>query len=81
MKIGFDPAADSIQIRSIKIGFDPNSVLESAGTLHMTSFPKDVPFWGFVDMPSHSGGQIPQKPQFEGLKGDMQRFLTKMMKK
>ena len=32
-KIGFDPAADSIRIRSIKIGFNPNSVLESVRTL------------------------------------------------
>jgi len=36
MKIGFDPAADSIQIRSIKIGFDPNSVLELVRTLTYT---------------------------------------------
>jgi len=33
IKIGFDPAADSIRIRSIKIGSDPNSVLESVRTL------------------------------------------------
>ena len=31
--IGFDPAANSIQIRSTKIGFDPNSVHESVRTL------------------------------------------------
>jgi len=24
--------------------------------------PKDVPFGGFVDMPTHLGGQIPQNP-------------------
>jgi len=29
IKIGFDPAADSIRIESIKFGFDPNSVLGS----------------------------------------------------
>jgi len=33
IKIGFDPAVDSIRIRSTKIGFDPNSVLESVRTL------------------------------------------------
>ena len=33
VRIRFDPAADSIRIRSTKIGFDPNSVLESARTL------------------------------------------------
>jgi len=33
IKIGFDPAADSIWIRSIKIRFEPNSVLESVRTL------------------------------------------------
>jgi len=32
-KIRFDPAADSIQIRSIRIGFDPNSVLKLVLTL------------------------------------------------
>jgi len=33
IKIGFDPAADSIWIRSIKIGFNLNSILESVRTL------------------------------------------------
>jgi len=33
LKIGFDAAADSIQIRYIKIRFHPNSVLESFRTL------------------------------------------------
>jgi len=33
IKIGFDQATDSIRIRSIKIGCDPNSVLESVQTL------------------------------------------------
>jgi len=27
---------------------------------------KDVPFGGFVDIASHFGGEIPQKPQFLG---------------
>ena len=27
---------------------------------------KDVPFGGFVDIASHSWGEIPQKPQFSG---------------
>ena len=27
---------------------------------------KDVPFGGFVDIASHSWGEIPQKPQFWG---------------
>ena len=29
---------------------------------------KDVPFGGFVDIASHFGGVIPQKPQFLGRK-------------
>jgi len=33
IKIGFDPATESIRIQSIKIGFDQNSVLESVRTL------------------------------------------------
>jgi len=28
---------------------------------------KDVPFGGFVNIASHDGGEIPQKPQFWGL--------------
>jgi len=37
IKIGFDPAADSIRIESIKFGFDPNSVLGSVWTLALST--------------------------------------------
>jgi len=38
IKIGFDPATDSIWIRSIQIAFDPNSVLELVRTLLRNDF-------------------------------------------
>jgi len=40
IKMGFDPAANSIRIRSIKIRFDPNSVLEMVWTLIIMLTPK-----------------------------------------
>jgi len=43
----------------------------------MTSFAKDVPLGGFVDMPPHLGGQMPQNPNFRGEKC---RFPAKLVK-
>jgi len=37
IKIEFDPTVDSVRIRSIKIGFNSNSVLESVRTLSLIS--------------------------------------------
>jgi len=38
---------------------------------------KDVPFWGFVDIALHFGGEIPRKPQFWGVN---RRFRAKRAK-
>ena len=39
--------------------------------------PTDVPFWGFVDIAPHFGGEIPQNPYFWGVN---RRFQTKRAK-
>jgi len=38
---------------------------------------KDVPFWGFVDIAFHFGGEIPKKNQFWGVN---RRFQPKRAK-
>ena len=43
----------------------------------MTSFAKDVPLGGFVDMPPHLGGQIHQNPNFGGVN---RRFPAELVK-
>ena len=46
-------------------------------TSHDVFLPKDVPFGGFVDMPSHLGGQIPPKNNLGGVN---RRFPAKLLK-
>jgi len=46
-------------------------------TSYNVFLPTDVPFGGFVDMPPHLGGQMPQKTNFGGVN---RRFPAKVLK-